>query len=204
MAESKNSFRSFLADFIRKEAQPVDKFGHQPRLYRLACEIGAGLAYDDDVVYAAAWLHDLGVFLGHRPQDPAELARWDNVRYAAENAPGILRGSGFPESKVVAVVDAIRQHLPDGRPTKIEGELLHDADVLEQLGSIGILRIIAKVGRDTRYSTFSQAARTLRRNLDNLPGKIILPAARNLARPRIDLLNRFLEELDREALGDLN
>lgn len=204
MAEPEINFRGFLEDYIRKEAQPIDKFGHQPRLYRLACTIGAGLAYDDDVVYAAAWLHDLGVFLGHRPRDPEELARWDNVRYAAEEAPEVLRQSGFPASSIEAVVDAIRQHLPDGRPTRIEGKLLHDADLLEQLGSIGILRIAAKVGRDTRFSTFSQVAVALRRNLDLLPSKMILPESRALAQPRVELLRQFLEELGREAPGDLD
>ena len=63
------SFRIAIADYIRREARPVEKFGHQPRLYALACRIGEGLQYDDDVLYAAAWLHDLGVFIGHRPED---------------------------------------------------------------------------------------------------------------------------------------
>ena len=60
-------FRTALVEYIRQEAQPVDKFSHQPRLYHLATQIGAGLEYDDDVLFAAAWLHDLGVFYGHRP-----------------------------------------------------------------------------------------------------------------------------------------
>jgi uncharacterized protein len=67
-------FRQAIADYIAREARPVDKYGHQPRLYALTREIGKGLPYDDDVVYAAVWLHDLGVFVGHRPEDPAELA----------------------------------------------------------------------------------------------------------------------------------
>ncbi len=67
-------FRSRLAEYVRSQALPVDKLGHQPRLYALTRLVGQGLAYDDDVVYAAAWLHDLGVFIGHRPQDPVELS----------------------------------------------------------------------------------------------------------------------------------
>jgi uncharacterized protein len=83
-------FRSALAEYVRTQALPVDKLGHQPRLYALTQLVGQGLAYDDDVVYAAAWLHDLGVFIGHRPEDPVELSRWDNVAYAMKQAPAAL------------------------------------------------------------------------------------------------------------------
>src|SRR5271165_4012431 len=105
-------FRTALHDLISREARPTDKFGHQPRLYALTQQVGEGQDYDDDVVYAAAWLHDLGVFIGHRPDDPEALVRWDHVRYAAARAPGLLDQAGFPSEKVAAVLDAIRTHLP--------------------------------------------------------------------------------------------
>ena len=72
-------WRSQLAAYIRAEARPVDKYAHQPRLYALACQLArapefVGAQPDDDILYAACWLHDLGVFIGHRPEDLAELA----------------------------------------------------------------------------------------------------------------------------------
>ena len=76
-------FRPALVNYIREQAKPVDKLSHQSRLYALTREIGAGHEYDDDVVFAAVWLHDLGVFVGHRPETPAELARW-----VVEQQPG--------------------------------------------------------------------------------------------------------------------
>ncbi len=197
------NFRSALAEYVRSQALPVDKLGHQPRLYALTQLVGRGLIYDDDVVYAAAWLHDLGVFIGHRPQDPVELARWDNVAYAMKQAPAALLQAGFPTTKVAQVVEAIRTHQPHLSPSTIEGAILHDADILEQLGAIGIVRVVAKIGRDTRYSTFTDAATTLRKALAELPGKLHLDPARTLARPKIALLEGFLRELDQEAHGAL-
>jgi uncharacterized protein len=196
-------FRSALAEYVRTQALPVDKLGHQPRLYALTQLVGQGLAYDDDVVYAAAWLHDLGVFIGHRPEDPVELSRWDNVAYAMKQAPAALLKSGFPTTKVAQVVEAIRTHQPHLSPSAIEGTILRDADILEQLGAIGILRVAGKIGRDTRYPTFTDAATTLRKALVELPGKLHLDAAKALAQPRIALLQGFLEELDQEAHGAL-
>src|SRR6204780_3916946 len=93
-------FRSRLAEYVSGQALPIDKLGHQPRLYALTQLVGQGMSYDDNVVYAAAWLHDLGVFVGHRPEDPELLKRWDHVRYALERVPGILEAAGFPGEKV--------------------------------------------------------------------------------------------------------
>jgi uncharacterized protein len=198
-----HEFRSALADYVRVQALPVDKLGHQPRLYALTRLIGQGLSYDDDVVYAAAWLHDLGVFIGHRPEDLDELARWDNVAYAMKLAPSVLGEVGFPAEKVVAVVEAIRTHQPHLVPVTLEGAILRDADILEQLGAIGILRVVAKTGRDTRYQTFTDAASTLRKNLTDLPGKLRLEPAQKLAGPRVALLQGFLQELEEEAQDSL-
>lgn len=180
----------------------MDKFGHQPRLDALTEAVGEGLSYDRDVVRAAAWLHDLGVFVGHRPEDPAELARWDHVAYACQHAPEVLRRVGFPEAKIPAVLEVIRQHQPKDEPKTLEATILRDADILEQLGAIGILRTVSKVGRDTRFSRFTEAVDVLRSNLTQLPGQIRLDSARRLAQSRIAALQTFLQAVDDE--GDAN
>jgi len=196
-------FRLPLAEYVRTQALPIDKLGHQPRLYALTQQVGRGMSYDDDVVYAAAWLHDLGVFIGHRPEDPELLSWWDNVSYAMKQAPAVLLRSGFPTTKVAQVVEVIRTHQPHLSPTSLEGTILRDADILEQLGAIGIMRVVAKIGRDTRYPTFTDAAATLRKSLADLPSKIQLDTAKTLAQSRISLLQAFLNELNEEAYGAL-
>jgi uncharacterized protein len=192
-------FRRALADHIRAQAKPPDKFSHQARLYRVATQVGAGQTYDDDVLYAAAWLHDLGVFVGHRPEDPTELANWDHVAYAGANVPAILKRLDFPQDKTPAVLEAIRTHQPADSPTTVEGVILRDADILEQLGAVGILRAVSKVGRDTRFRTFADALRVLQRNADTLPDRLRLPAARRLAKPRLRVLRDFLDAAKAET-----
>lgn len=192
-------FREAIGAYIREQAKPIDKYSHQPRLYQLGTQVGAGMAYDDDILHAAAWLHDLGVFIGHRPEQIEALSRWDNVAYAAEKVPVLLAQFGFPTEKVPAVVEAIREHLPSGRPAGREAIILRDADILEQLGAVGILRTVSKVGRDTRFATFADALHVLRRNLEALPDQLALPSARELAAPRIALLRAFLDGAETEA-----
>lgn len=194
-----SGFRDALVAYIREQAKPVDKFSHQPRLYALTREVGVGQSYDDDVVFAAAWLHDLGVFIGHRPEDPAALAKWDCVAYAMKQTPGILKGLNFPAQKIPAVVEAIRTHQPQENPTTIEGIILRDADILEQLGAVTVLRTVCKIGRDTRFHTFPDALRVLRKNVEVLPGQLKLPAARKLAEARLKVLLQFLEAAEAEG-----
>ena len=193
-------WRQQLADYIRAQAQPIDKFSHQPRLYALACELADGLPVDDDILYAACWLHDLGVFIGHRPEDPALLATWDNVAYAIAQTPLLLQQFGFPTEKIPAVQAAIRDHHPQARPTTIEAILLHDADLLELLGAVGLLRTIGKVGRDTRYQTFADLLPVLE-GYSWLETQLLSEAARRLAVPRLALLRQFLRQAHEESQG---
>ncbi|WP_110515026.1 HD domain-containing protein [Herpetosiphon llansteffanensis] len=194
-------FRTQIQTYIREQALPIDKYSHQPRLYQLAITLGAGLVYDDDVLYAAAWLHDLGVFIGHRPAEPAALAAWDNVAYAMRQVPALLQQWQFPSAKIAAVVAAIGQHSPQQTPTSLEATLLRDADILEQLGAVGILRIVSKVGRDTRYRTFGDVLATLEHNLHHLPSQLRLASAQRLAEARIAVLAQFITAAQAEAQG---
>ena len=194
-------FRSSIADIIEREARPVDKYGHQPRLYALTQAIGEGLTYDDDVVHASAWLHDIGVFVGNRPDDLNDLRRWDHVNYACDRAAVVLSQAEFPPEKIPAVLDAIRTHQPQDDPLTIEATILRDADILEQLGAIGILRAVSKVGRDTRYTRFSDITPVLRKALAELPPKLRLKRARELAAPKLSVLAGFLQAVDAEASG---
>ncbi len=195
-------FRAAIVEYIREQAKPVDKFSHQARLYELTRQVGAGQVYDDDVVFAAAWMHDLGVFIGHRPEDLEALAKWDLIAYAVGRVPVILKYLGFPEAKIPAVIEVIRVHQPTGNPTTMEGIIIRDTDILEQLGAVGILRNVCKIGRDTWFHTFPEVLRLLQRNLETLPGQLRLPAARTLAEARLQVLAAFLQAAKAEGCSN--
>jgi uncharacterized protein len=195
-------WRQRVIAYIWAEAQPADKFGHQPRLYALATKIGHGLEYDDDVLFAAAWMHDLGVFLGHRPKDPEELARWDHVPYTIDRSRELLKEWGFPLEKLDGVADAIRSHQAKDEPLTIEATILRDADMLEQLGAVGVMRALAKVGRDTRYPSFSSVLPVLNHAVSQLPSRLRLITSKGLAEGRVEVLRSFIAAIEEEA-GDI-
>jgi uncharacterized protein len=195
-------WRNSVVEYIQSEARPADKFGHQPRLYALATEIGKGMDYDDDVLFAAVWMHDLGVFLGHRPEDLAQLSQWDHVPYTIRRSRELLSGWGFPSEKLGGVAEAIQHHQAKDEPTTMEGILLRDADILEQLGAIGLLRAAVKVGRDTRYPSFTSILPVLKHAVNELASQTRLPASKPLAKSRVEVLRSFLAAVNSEA-GDL-
>jgi len=196
------NWRSSVIAYIRSEARPPDKFGHQPRLYALATEIGKGMQYDDDILFAAVWMHDLGVFIGHRPEDPEQLSRWDHVPYTIQQSRELLLTWGFPSEKLDGVAEAIRHHQPKEEPTTVEGTLLRDADILEQLGAVGLLRAAAKIGRDTRYPDFSSILPVLNHAVNHLANQTCLTQTKVMAQSRAEMLRSFLAAVKNEA-GDL-
>ncbi|WP_047490730.1 HD domain-containing protein [Terriglobus sp. TAA 43] len=204
--ETYQGWRGALVKRIRTEALPPEKFSHQARLYALTQEIAASFTepVDDDVLFGATWVHDLGVFLGHRPSEPEALKRWNSTAYTVAHAGEVLRECGFPEEKIAAVIECIRTHEAYGEPTTVEGTILRDADLLEQLGAVAVMRTTAKIEQDTRFITFADAARSLDKALATVPPQIRLGKTKELAEPRIAALRSFLDSLQQESGGLLD
>jgi uncharacterized protein len=160
------------------------------------------MQFDDDILFAASWMHDLGVFLGHRPHDTAQLSLWDHVPYTIRRSRELLTEWGFPEEKLDGVAEAIRTHQPKDEPTTVEGTLLRDADILEQLGAVGLLRAVVKVGRDTRYPSFTSILPILNQAVNLLPTQTRLIASKGMAEARAGTLRSFLAAIEEEA-GDM-
>jgi HD superfamily phosphodiesterase len=115
---------------------------HCRRLYASMREIvrAEGLTADDDVLFALAWLHDVGTF----PQYSA-LAETPPA-CAAIAADQLLAAAGFPVSKLRRVSRIIREHSFEGdaRDT-VEARVLRDADMLEFTGAVGLMRLLSIV-----------------------------------------------------------
>ena len=94
------NWRQQLADYIRAQAQPVDKFSHQPRLYALACELapsarGHGLMSEAlrsvlDWGFAQMHLHRVEALV--HPQNRPSQALLERLGFTRE---GVLREAGF-------------------------------------------------------------------------------------------------------------
>src|SRR5256885_2204842 len=132
---------------------------HSVRDYDVAKWIAATdhLAYDDDILFAAAYLHDIAGF------SPWEKQGMDHQDRGAELMDSVLTQFGFPAEKIEKVKDAIRTHMPDRAPgAAVESRLLHDADGLDWLGAIGIARDMSIVDANGGDPNFGWALHRLR------------------------------------------
>lgn len=174
---------------------PAWGYSHCLRDYALAREMAAAdhVAFDDDVLFAAAYLHDMAAF------PPWEDVKVDHSDVGARLVDTVLKGTGFPMEKIDAVRGAIRTHMYYRDPVGAEALYLHDADALDWLGAIGAARIIALVDPHGGSPDAPKAVAMLTDNLNKVPSRVLSPAGRARVPERKAELEKFLSDLKRET-----
>jgi uncharacterized protein len=183
-----------LYGFAREKLKhPAWGWTHAERDFRLASEIAQreGLKVDLDVLFAAGFVHDIGA-VGDFQKEGIDHA----VR-SVEIAEPLLRETGFPTEKLPAVRDAILGHMHDKAPgSRAESIVLHDADTLDFLGTIGVARRLSVTGE---ASDISGGLARIREFADKLPARLVTPTAKAMAIPRISEMGQFLAQLEAET-----
>jgi hypothetical protein len=190
----RETVRAFAAEHFR---HPAWGYSHSVRDYELATDLAREdhVTVDDDVLYAAAYLHDMAAFA---PWD-REKEGIDHADEAARIVDAVLKGTGFPMDKIDKVRNAIRTHMFDRVPAGPEAVYLHDADALDWLGAIGAARVIALVDPNGGDPDGPRAVKMLDDNLASVPRGIVSAAARRRAPALEAELRNFLENLRRET-----
>lgn len=174
---------------------PAWGYSHSLRDYALARELAAanGVGLDDDVLYAAALLHDVAAFA------PWADAKVDHADEAARIVPTLLADTDFPRAKLAALQGAIRTHMYDREPAGPEAVYLHDADALDWLGAIGAARVFGAIDPQDEIPDGPAAAQYLAMLLDKVPAGVRSPAARARLPALQASLRQFLDELASET-----
>ena len=191
-------WRVTIQDFAAKHFRhPAWGFSHCVRDYALAQALAAAdhVRLDDDVLYAAAYLHDIAAFA---PWD-REKEGVDHADEGARIVDTVLRGTGFPMEKIEAVRAAIRTHMFDRTPVGPEAVYLHDADALDWLGAIGVARVMALVDPNGGDPDGPKAVKMLDDNLAQVPSRVVSPAGRRRVPQLQTELVAFLKDLRRET-----
>jgi uncharacterized protein len=168
---------------------------HVVRVVRLAQQIHSEAGGDPLIIELAAWLHDVGDAKFHQ-----------GVERSAEFACQILEGLGAPpetRNQVAEIVDNIsfRKGVA-GSQLSLEGQIVQDADRLDAIGAIGIVRTIeygAALGQPFHRSGSSgDDAKT---GIDHFHDKLFklrdlmnTEAGRRLAADRETFMRGFLDQ----------
>jgi uncharacterized protein len=179
-------------------ARLTEEFGgtwginHTRRLLKLVDSLSPHEPYDREVVWLAAHLHDWGGY------EPWAQPGTDHVERSVEVARQFLQENDCPMDTRARVLVCIENHhalsLEPGLSR--EAVLLHDADVLDFLGAVGILRDFSKNPRNLRKGYEAAVRRR-----EQLPETLFLPAARELAEPRLREMDIFLAAFEKGSFG---
>ena len=174
---------------------PAWGYSHDERDYALARALAAAdhVTLDDDVLFAAAFLHDLAAFA------PWADEKRDHSDVGAEKVEQVLKNTGFPARKLEAVRGAIRTHMYYRDPQGPEALYLHDADALDWLGAIGVARIFGLADANGGAPDGPKVVEMLVKNRQDVPPRVLSPAGRARLPALSAELDRYLNELRRET-----
>lgn len=201
-------FIAFLTSSGEVNHDASHDLGHFQRVYAAAKEIAERETAPVDflILLAAAYFHDIVCLPKNHPNNSF------SSRYAAAKAREILNDMQFPSDKIDGVCHAIEAHsfsagIP---PTTLEAKILQDADRMEALGALGVLRTFYVSGRLERQPYDPKDLYAKSRPLDDkafgldhfyvklfkLPSMLQTEGGRHLAESRSLFLEWFVKELE--------
>ena len=190
----KETVYAFAANNLQHTAWGLE---HSERDYQLARALAAGdgLEIDEDILFAAAFLHDMAAF------EPYAVAGEDHSNTDADKVGAILERACFPMAKLPSVQAAIRAHMYYAEvPAEPVAQVLHDADTLNFLGAIGVTRIISLTTREGLAKDLPAAVATLENFGRELPASLVTATAKAMAADRVQEMESFLAALRQQSV----
>lgn len=201
-----NHFRKFLLDSCKFDS--AHDIAHTERVVKNALLLAKEETCDEEVVIAAAWLHDCVIV----PKDHPDRNKASKL--AAEKATTYLESIQFNQEKIPEIAHAIEAHSFSAgiKPKTTEANIVQDADRLDALGAIGIARCLMVGGQMNRLLYQPEDPFCTQREPDDgewtvdhfytklfkLPEQMNLKCAKIEAERRVDFMRQFLSRMDQE------
>lgn len=190
---------------------PAHDWAHIGRVASTARKLSKGEEVSLECVLAGVYCHDLVNLPKNHPD------RKNASTLAAEKAVPYLKEAGFEESEIAIIKKAIIEHsFSKGlKPTSLEAAIVQDADRLDSLGAIGILRCAAvnALMGSSFYDPLDPLAEERELNDKNfmidhyymklykLPELMNTHKAKELAQKRVLYMRSFIDEMMGEIRG---
>ena len=169
---------------------------HVERMTGWCQKLGPSVGADMETLVAGALVHDVGVLLDRKKHFIA----------GKNKAREILKEAGFPEEKIEASLHVLESHSRYGgpQPETTEAKVGQDADALEYIGAIGILRAVVRGLTDGSFSgRISEFPDYLRNLLTKVEGTFHTDMARQIGTDRIEYMRVFLDYIEKELRGEV-
>lgn len=188
---------------------PAHDWPHIGRVISTARKLCLGQKVNEELVLAATYCHDLV----NLPKNHPDRATASTL--SAEKAAEFLRECGYKSDEIEIVKRAVIEHsFSKGlKPSGLEAAIVQDADRLDALGAIGVLRCAAvnTQMQSSFYDPFDPLAENRELNdksfmldhyfvkLFELPAMMNTEAARLEGERRVEIMKQFIEDLMREV-----
>ncbi len=208
--------RRLMSTAVSPDLRIAHDLKHVDRVRGWALIIGRDEGLDLELVEAAALLHDIGLTCLEAEQ------RSQHAQASAELATRFLNEQQlFSHGEIEVLADAIRCHsLPDGGG--VIGAVLRDADKLDALGAVGLMRAFTSKYAKPEYDPghpsgdtwqmtmgefekrFSEGKGIGEYILDQVNfqisfyGKLLTETARQIGKPLVDFMRAYVVQLDSE------
>ncbi len=198
------------------EVDAVHGFDHIERVYGLCRRIGGQEGADMEILLAAALLHD------SQGSHPGKGQRNDHHLRSAEFAAEVLAVEGWDNARIQAVQHCIRAHRyrrGEEAPETLEAKVLFDADKLDVIGAVGVVRALAYAFQ-VRQPAFAEPSVSYMKDgtkeageghsayheylfkLNKIASSLFTPTARLIAKKRQKFLDDYFRELAAEMRGE--
>jgi uncharacterized protein len=175
---------------------PAWGVAHFKRVYDLSLEIATqeGVVVNQDALFAAAYLHDMGAFPPYKRTDI------DHAVSSEYHYSSYLHDIGFPKAEIPLVGEIIRGHMFYSKPGHSpESRVFHDADTLDFMGAIGIARMLSIVGIDDWTPDLQSAIALIEKFTKDLPHSLHYASSKAIGKERLFEMQLFLEALMKET-----
>ena len=185
---------------------------HSKRVHGVALHIGRLMNARQDILSAAALLHDIGRRFEMQCQGDV-----CHAEKGAEMAREILQDLAFSPDDIELIAHCIKTHRYRGVnvPATLEAKILFDADKLDSIGAIGIGRAFLFAGEvgaklhnhnscienTSPYSVEDTAYREFKVKMCKIKDRMLTPEGKRLAYERHAFMEIFFERLEKEIRG---
>ncbi|AFV04636.1 putative HD superfamily hydrolase [Dehalobacter sp. CF] len=175
-------------------AHPALGWKHCQRVYHLSKELSQHLNLNDEVLYISAMLHDTGKYPMYA------LPNVDHTLRSKGVAMNLLKSYHFEQEKLAKILDAIECHMYYSEPgNSDEAIYLRDANILDNLGNIGLMKLLSLVGQDELIPSPDEALMRAQTFAEALPKKVYSKTGRRIAVKRREEIMRFLSGIKRQT-----
>jgi uncharacterized protein len=160
--------------------------------------------YDLEAIWLAAHMHDWGTF------PKWSVGNVNHSRRSRELAEEQLRKLKCPADTMQRALEAIEFHHGGADERCAEAVLLRDADALDGMGAMGVMREFASIPTETAGCYTAPSGWGMRgaydramMRMENNPRMLRLPKSKELAREKAREMQSILASLERESFGYL-